>query len=205
MSLFHCNSLIHKIISAFPKKHAIILKEGDTVKYGDAYNAIDVARHIIHTYDTPEYKGYMLSNLKLQKLLYLIQALFLLKKNEPCFKDEIVAWSFGPVVPSVYHSFKVYGASPIASYESYDPFDPLDPEETKHAGFHERLKEEDIILIDSVLKSFKDWSAIDLMNLSHNQRPWMDAYNNGKGKNTIISKESIEKYFTEKNKAKNGK
>lgn len=76
----------------------------------------------------------MPSNLKLQKLLYLIQTLLLLRKNEPYFKDEIVNWSFGPVVPSIYHAFEVYGSSQIVPYGSYEPFNPLDSEETSHAG-----------------------------------------------------------------------
>ena len=48
-----------------------------------------------------------ISNLKLQKLLYFIQAAFLVEKGHACFPDEIEAWDFGPVVPAVYYKYKI--------------------------------------------------------------------------------------------------
>jgi len=57
--------------------------------------------------------GHSVSNLKLQKILYFIQAEFLVVKGIPCFEEEIIAWGFGPVVLEVYHEYKVYGAAGI--------------------------------------------------------------------------------------------
>ena len=44
------------------------------------YSALDVARYIIWYC---EEKKYIVSNLKLQKILYFIQAKFLVEKNTP--------------------------------------------------------------------------------------------------------------------------
>ena len=62
------------------------------------YKVLDICRHIINYSDE---KGYGISNLKLQKVLYFIQAYFVCftEKKEPCFEENIEAWEFGPVVP----------------------------------------------------------------------------------------------------------
>ena len=67
------------------------------------YSAVDVARYIIWYCKR---QGYSISNLKLQKILYFVQAEFLVNTGKPCFSEEIEAWDFGPVVPEVYHEFK---------------------------------------------------------------------------------------------------
>ena len=63
------------------------------------YSVLDVAKYVIFYSNE---KKYDISNLKLQKILYFIQAEFLVSENEPCFYEEIEAWNFGPVVPEVY-------------------------------------------------------------------------------------------------------
>ena len=47
----------------------------------------------------PEY----IKNLKLQKLLYYVQAYALLIFERKAFNEKIIAWSYGPVVEEVYH------------------------------------------------------------------------------------------------------
>ena len=71
-----------------------------------SYNVLGVSRYIIN-YCNENY--YLISNLKLQKILYFVQAFFLEAKNEECFREEIEAWDFGPVVPEVYREYRKYG------------------------------------------------------------------------------------------------
>ena len=77
------------------------------------YNVLDVARYIIWYCKK---KGYSISNLKLQKILYFVQAEFLVSVGSPCFAEEIEAWDFGPVVPEVYHEFKIFGSADIPKF-----------------------------------------------------------------------------------------
>lgn len=56
--------------------------------------------------------GCPISNLQLQKILYYVQKLFLLR-GKIAFYDKIEAWQFGPVVPTVYYQFCGFGAMPI--------------------------------------------------------------------------------------------
>ena len=59
--------------------------------------------------------GDLITNLKLQKLLYFAQGWFLALYDTPLFKEEIQAWIHGPVVATVYHSYKGFGYGPITA------------------------------------------------------------------------------------------
>lgn len=59
-----------------------------------------------------------ITNLQLQRILYLVQRNFLQKRGCPAFEDSIQAWQFGPVIPCVYYYFCGFGAMPI-SHLSY--------------------------------------------------------------------------------------
>lgn len=83
------------------------------------YDVLEVSRHIINYSNRMRYG---VSNLKLQKLLYFVQAYFLAftESGAPCFKEKIEAWDFGPVVPNVYYYFCGYGAMKIMNYYDED-------------------------------------------------------------------------------------
>ena len=81
----------------------------------NTYRALDIAKYIInHEHE----EGREISNLRLQKLLYFIQAKFIVETGKPCFSDPIEAWDFGPVVTSVYHEYKLFGSFDIASTDT---------------------------------------------------------------------------------------
>lgn len=84
------------------------------------YNVLDVCRYVINYSND---KDYIISNLKLQKILYFIQAYFLINKNNACFKEIIEAWDFGPVIPKAYSEYKQYGGGHIPSISSYIEMD----------------------------------------------------------------------------------
>lgn len=140
------------------------------------YSAIDVAKYIILYCKE---NGYSISNLKLQKLLYFVQAQFLVAKGEPAFEEEIEAWDFGPVVPVVYQHFKMWGSSEIPALLA--------------KGAKAKIYEEDQRIMDEILKECAPYSASSLVDITHNQDPWVDAYE--RYCNNVISIESIEEYF----------
>ena len=65
-----------------------------------AYKALDIANKIISKTDLEH--GDTISNLKLQKMMYYRQGFHLAYFGTPLFDEDIVAWQYGPVVPSVY-------------------------------------------------------------------------------------------------------
>lgn len=152
---------------------------------------LDICRYIIN-YSNKQ--GYDISNLKLQKLLYLVQAYFLISSDthEPCFAEEIEAWDFGPVVPEAYHEYKRYGNLDIPCVIRYY-------EKGKNNEYIKCIFDENCISacdrekIRDVVDSFADYTASDLVDLTHGQSPWKDAY--APKKNNIINKKAIERYF----------
>lgn len=105
----------------------------------------------------------LISNLKLQKLLYYAQGSFLALTGRPLFSDPIVAWQHGPVVESVYHEYKSNGANGIVFDDDFD-FDVLETEE------NEALQE--------VYDVFGQYSAWKLRNMTHSETPWRSTQQN---------------------------
>lgn len=60
-----------------------------------------------------EESGWKLTNLELQKLLYIAQMQFLLDYDHPLIGQNFEAWTYGPVVPKLYHRVKQYGEKRI--------------------------------------------------------------------------------------------
>ena len=60
-------------------------------------------------------KGGKVSNLSLQKLLYLSHMIHLGTQNMPLATNEFQAWEYGPVEPELYHKLKAYGSSNVPS------------------------------------------------------------------------------------------
>ena len=60
--------------------------------------------------------GWNLSNLQLQKILYLAQVVYMGENNgDRLFDADFEAWDFGPVAPSLYHRVKSFGDEPVGN------------------------------------------------------------------------------------------
>lgn len=155
------------------------------------YNVLDVSRYIINYSNK---KDYGISNLKLQKVLYFVQAYFLIQTNYPCFNEKIEAWDFGPVVPKAYCEYKQYGCCDIPTTKSFIMIDKDNIWNSKRVKFKEiAISDDDKSLIDKVVDKFSDYSATDLVELSQRQTPWIDAIVSNQS-NEITNK-SIFEYF----------
>lgn len=63
-----------------------------------------------------ELKGWSISNLEANKLLYFAQMVALGERKQPLVNGSFEAWDLGPVHPDAYHKAKVFGAKPIRPY-----------------------------------------------------------------------------------------
>lgn len=157
------------------------------------YDVLDISRYIINYSNKHNYD---ISNLKLQKLLYFVQAYFLLtsKGKNLCFNNVIQAWDFGPVVPKAYHSFKRYGnldIPPVIRYFEKNKDGSL----SKHIFDEHCISKSDRRKIDDVIEQFKDYTASEMVELTHLQDPWKDAFVSHE--NNPIEPEAIARYFNE--------
>lgn len=155
------------------------------------YKVLDVSRHVINYSNTQDYG---ISNLKLQKILYFIQAFFLVSTSERCFEERIEAWDFGPVVPEAYREYKQFGSGDIPSISYIIYFNDEDIWESKVTKYNDDvIFEEDKLKIESVVDKFADYSATDLVTITHSQSPWINAYR--RGQNNEITIDAIREYF----------
>ena len=61
-----------------------------------------------------EKSGWSLSNLELQKLLYLAQVEHAANnEGAPLVAEPFQAWDYGPVIPRLYRKLKMFGSSPV--------------------------------------------------------------------------------------------
>jgi uncharacterized phage-associated protein len=68
-----------------------------------AYKALDIANKILAKASSSDSEE-LISNMKLQKLLYYQQGFHLAYFGTPLFDEEIETWMYGPVVPAVYYT-----------------------------------------------------------------------------------------------------
>lgn len=141
------------------------------------YDALKVAEYVIK-YST--LKGTPVSNLRLQKVLYFIQAEFMVSTNNVCFNDKIEAWDLGPVVPTVYRKYKIFGASSI----------PVDNKDNENV-----IKNKDVKMINETIDNCNKYSTSTLVEITHNQDPWIKA--RGSYLSKVISPKSLYEYFKE--------
>lgn len=62
-----------------------------------------------------EMRGWNVSNLALQKILYVAHMVHLGRHGEarPLVLETFEAWNYGPVLPSLYRTLRMFGASPV--------------------------------------------------------------------------------------------
>ena len=123
--------------------------------------AINVAEYFLYKANED---GELITNLKMQKLLYYAQAWYLVNFNKPLFDDEIEAWSFGPVIRSVYQKYKEFGHTPII----YD---------NKKGEILKKFSKTDQEFLNEFYDKFINYTAHDLVSLSHSEDPFIEAYN----------------------------
>ena len=135
-------------------------------------SAFDVADFFLF-FQTPEEAGDLISNLKLQKLLYYAQGLYLAKYGRPLFPERIEAWTHGPVVPRVYHHFKEHGFGSI-------------PKPANCPELSKRVQR----FLTTVFRVYGQYSAWKLRDFTHQEAPWKETE-----EGCVISHASLRKYF----------
>lgn len=161
---FNMNDLIHLNFNtedAYTVANKLIIKYNNRIdKISQKYGVKDMCG--IAEYITP---------LKLQKLLYYIQGLSAKIYEKPAFYNDVYAWSYGPVVSDVYDIYK--GRNPIMT-------------PTDNIKISEGLNK----IIDIVISSYGQIESEKLIDLTHEEDPWINTI-----KDNIIKFDVIKEYF----------
>lgn len=153
---------------------------------------MDISRYIINYSNE---KDYDISCLNLQKVLYFIQAYFLITLDKPCFTEQIEAWNFGPVVRKAYLEWIRFGSCHIYPIREY--FDTngsanfWDWTVVKYKD--EFIKPEHKKLINEVVDMLAPYSATALTTISCDQGPWNNVFR--KYGINVIPNKVLKEYF----------
>ncbi len=126
------------------------------------------------------------TQMNLQNLVYFAQGLHLALHNKPLIEEEFQAWKFGPVVPSIYQSYMLYGSAPITGTQwlFFIPeknLNKLDTEAEETMNF--------------TWKSLIIYNAAKLFNWTHQKgSPWEKVFVDGTS-DQYIPNQYIQEYF----------
>ncbi len=153
-----------------------------------------------------------ISPMKLQKMLYFAHGWHLAltgvsgTPGQPLLDEQVEAWQWGPVIPSIYHEFKRFGPNPIKGAR----YSTIELKESGGMDFCLRTPSLDECsgdvttakaVINRVWEVYRDYGAVQLSNMTHQiGTPWHDvweAMGEMKRKSQDIPDDKIEKYFKE--------
>ena len=138
----------------------------------------DIAEHILA-------QAGSVATMKLQKLVYYSQVRHIIAYNEPLFANRIEAWRNGPVVPDLY---KLHSGRYIISEGYFN----------KNATCC-KLSACSRNAIDKAVEIFGDKAGDKLREITHSEKPWIDARGDCKPSdscNAEITVEAIREYYT---------
>lgn len=144
--------------------------------------ALDVANFFI---DAAKDSEDPMTNMRVNKYVYLAQGYALAKLGRPLFNDEIQAWEHGPVVPALYQLFR----TEIKGEPIY-----------KMKGTYRKntFSDEEIQVMIDVLMDYEEYSTAAISRITHGKdSPWSKAYA-GPYTNNPISLEEMREYFSKK-------
>ena len=119
--------------------------------------------------------GEIISNLKIQKLVYYAQGFHLALHRTKLFEEDIIAWEHGPVVESLYQEYKIFGNQAIPQPEYFE---------------ESVFSESQLMLLKEVYEVYGQFSAWKLRNMTHSERPWLETK-----KNCVIDPKLMEEFF----------
>jgi len=129
-----------------------------------------------------QYSNWSISNLTIQKLLYIANMLFLVEHKKPLLDHCFEAWMYGPVIPVLYHKLKIFGADPVGNiFRQYK-----DLEQDNHKS-----------VISMTYNILSNASASQLVALTHREESgWAKHYNSGAGDCVISNNSILQEYQT---------
>ncbi len=125
-----------------------------------------------------ELRDWQVTNLEIQKILYLAHMVFLGRSDgvAPLVTEKFQAWDYGPVLPAVYNKAKIFGSEAVQNV------------------FHEYpsiSSTEESVVIEETVNMLNGKSAAELVAITHwEQGAWASYYTPG-AKGVVIPNSAI--------------
>ena len=101
-------------------------------------------------------------------------------------RDPVKAWKYGPVFPTVYQEYKIFGKHPITLLKA--------PEEQDQFSFGQ------MALVDQVDEAYDEYDGVDLSGITHQPgTPWHQVrIVEKKPEGSVIPNKLIRKFYQER-------
>lgn len=142
--------------------------------------ALSVARYML---EQRKRAGEAITAMQLIKLVYVAQGYMLGRHGRPLFEDEDVeAWQYGPVVPSVYHAVKSFRSAPVQRVSGAE---------------EQSFTEAEAAVMEMVASLYGAYDGIALSTATHRAgTPW-SVTRDWFGRNAPISNDIIANFYAE--------
>lgn len=166
------------------------------------YDAKAIANEFL---DIAQRHGESLTPMKLQKLVYFAHGWNLGINDSPLINEEVEAWRYGPVIPSLYQEFKAFGGSPIEGRATSGYPLKVARLENTTGNDHAYTRR----LLDWVWRKYGAFTPAQLSSMTHApETPWKKAWDS-MGKYYLygvdINRNDIKEHFAAQlAKSKNG-
>lgn len=120
--------------------------------------------------------------MQLLKLVYIAHGYMLGRHGRPLLTENVEAWEYGPVVPSLYRAIKSYKNSPVERVPAA-PSHAFDADEAE--------------VIESVAQTYGKYSGVVLSAATHKPgTPWHQTWAQW-GRSSAISNDLIEAFYSD--------
>lgn len=140
----------------------------EKIKKGRVLTGLDVATYIL--------SKIRCTHLSLEKLVYFAYADYLCEYSERLFEDKIYAFAHGPVIDSVYETYKQSGykyVEPLAQEHDSDLRTGVKEMPAKSRILFAKDGAEKLRAIDQTIKKYGKYTAGTLVSLTHRKgSPW---------------------------------
>ena len=127
-------------------------------------------------------EGKPFTPLQIQKMVFFAHAWTLAFYHQPLLEREFEAWTYGPVMPAIYHNLSFYGGTPV-------PQKIL----AREAQFDER----ETSILDQVYDIYGKFDGLQLSAMSHTPGgPWDRTWRKY-NRQAVIPDDLIERYFAD--------
>ena len=160
------------------------------------FNATNIASFFLHKAQSS--LKHELSNLKLQKLVYIAFGWHTVFGEHDLYQDPIEAWRYGPVLPSLYYKFSEFGDQPIQARTIEDTLHVYLPDRVGESLQFPLVIEKDSFIegfLEIIFEQYIEMPPYKLVDLTHGKAtPWDKVYI--PGAKVEIPKTLIKDYYS---------
>ncbi|MBR8828413.1 MAG: DUF4065 domain-containing protein [Gomphosphaeria aponina SAG 52.96 = DSM 107014] len=141
-------------------------------------NSKSIADYLIHFCHQ---HGDLITNLKLQKLVYYAQAWYLALYDQPLFPEDFQAWASGPVQPELYECYKKNKWNPIS-------------EDVGEIDLPQQIKDH----LKEIIEVYGKYESYYLERMTQEELPWLKARGGipiDEESTAVISKQAMQAFY----------